>query len=374
MTPFRLRALEARVYRAPIPAPVTTSFGAMTNRPMVLVRAEDRDGAVGWGEVWCNFPSVGPEYRARLVNQVIAPLAVDQMFAGPAQAFQMLTERTAVLALQSGEPGPFANGIAGIDIALWDLQARRAGVPLFRLLGGTNPQIRVHASGLNPDGPAALAAERQAEGHRAFKLKVGFGHARDRANLRSLRDTLGDDAALMADANQAWTLEQALDAAPALGRFGLAWLEEPLRADRPWAEWQALAAQATMPLAAGENLSGEAFDAAVAAGALGIVQPDAGKWGGVSATLPVARAVVAAGLSYCPHWLGGGIGLLASAHLLAAAGGLGALEIDSNPNPLRTLLCGPLASIAEGFAALSEQPGLGATPDEAMLKEFAVTP
>ena len=371
MTPIRLRALEARLYRAPIPSPVTTSFGVMTDRPALLVRAEDQDGAAGWGEAWCNFPSVGPEYRARLINHVIAPLAVGQSFDGPVGAFAALTERTAVLALQSGEPGPFANGIAGIDLALWDLQARRAGMPLFRLLGG-NPRIQVYASGLNPDGPAALAAERQAEGHRAFKLKIGFGHTRDRANLQSLRDALGDGAALMADANQAWTLEQVLDAAPALERFGLAWLEEPLRADRPWPEWQALAARLAVPLAAGENLSGEAFGAAVAAGALGVIQPDAGKWGGISATLPVARAVVAAGLSYCPHWLGGGIGLLASAHLLAAAGGPGALEIDSNPNPLRAQLCGPLIRITEGAATLGEQPGLGAAPDEAALKDFAV--
>ena len=378
---IEVRSLRAQVYRAPVAAPVVTSFGTMRDRPMVLVRVEDRDGAVGWGEIWCNYPSVGPEYRARLVDGVLAGLVEGRRFAGPAAAFAGLTEATAVLALQSGEAGPFAQCIAGIDIALWDLAARRAGTPLWQLLGGkapgtAAPSVPVYASGLNPDAPAALAAACRAAGHRAFKLKVGFGAARDRANLADLRAELGEAATLMADANQAWSLDDALAQAPALERFGLRWLEEPLRADRPWAEWRALASGLAVPLAAGENVAGEAgFGAAVASGALGVVQPDVAKWGGLSRTLPVARAIAAAGLLYCPHWLGGGVGLLASAHLLAAVGNPdapGALEVDANPNPLRTLTCGPLARVADGRAALPAEPGLGPAPDEAALRPFRV--
>ena len=77
-------------------------------------------------------------------------------------------------------------------------------------------------------------------GHRALKLKIGFDPAADRANLASLRQLVGDGM-LAADANQAWSMEQALEIAPHLGEFDLAWLEEPIRADRPWQEWQALA-------------------------------------------------------------------------------------------------------------------------------------
>ena len=111
--------------------------------------------------------------------------------------------------------------------------------------------------------------------------------------------------------------------------FGLDWLEEPLRADMPWDTWKELAASTTIPLAAGENVAGGgAFDAALAAGALRVVQPDLAKWGGFSGCLPVAKAIRAAGKRFCPHYLGGGIGLLASAHLLAAAGGDGLLEIE----------------------------------------------
>lgn len=370
---FTLRSLRASVYRCPIETAVVTAFGVMRERPMVLVRAEDADGAIGWGEIWCNFPAVGAEHRARLAESVLAILVEGRKFDSPRDAFREMTARTAVLALQSGEPGPIAQAIAGVDIALWDLAGRRAGQPLWRLLGGTSPRVRVYASGLNPEAPERLAQARRAEGHTAFKLKIGFGAERDLANLRALRANLGADVALMADANQAWDLDEALAIASRLGPFGLRWLEEPLRADRPWADWRRLAEATPIPLAAGENIYGDNdFDAAIASRALRVVQPDMAKWGGFSGCLPLARRVLAAGLRYCPHYLGGGIGLLASAHLLAAAGGDGMLEVDANPNPLRTKLCGPLATVIDGACTLTEEPGLGSARETGFLERWAV--
>lgn len=377
MTPLPLSALrpariEAFVFRCPIATPVRTSFGTMHDRPAVFVRAEDQDGAVGWGEIWCNFPSCGAEHRARLLETVMGPLLTSRDFTGPAQAFEWLTGKTAVLAIQSGEPGPMAQVIAGIDLALWDLCARRAGQPLWRYLGGRSDEIGVYASGLNPDRPQALAAARRDEGFRAFKLKIGFDEERDLANLAALRTLLGPQAPLMVDANQAWSLDQARHMAQRLREFDLGWLEEPLRADRSWSEWLALAETTDIPLAAGENIAGlPAFEAALQAGALAVLQPDLAKWGGVSGCWPVIERAQQAGLRYCPHFLGGGIGLLASAHVLAAAGSEGMLEIDANPNPLRTRLAGKLAQIDEGRARLGEQPGLGIEPDLQSLADAA---
>ena len=93
------------------------------------------------------------------------------------------------------------------------------------------------------------------------------------------------------------------------------------------------------------------------------MQPDAAKWGGVSGCHALARMIADAGCTYCPHYLGGGVGLLASAHLLAAAGGNGLLELDVNDNPLRDELCGSLREIRDGHATLADAPGLGAEPD-----------
>jgi D-galactarolactone cycloisomerase len=363
---------QAFVFRCPIRTPVQTSFGIMRDRPALYVRVEDHDGAVGWGEVWCNFPACGAEHRANLLDTVLAPLLLARAYASPAEAFAHLTDRTEVLAIQSGEPGPMAQAIAGIDVALWDLCARRAGQPLWRYLGGLADRVGVYASGINPDRPQDIAAARRDEGFRAFKLKVGFGEAHDLGNLAALRELLGADAPLMVDVNQAWDVAEACRMAPLLREFGLAWLEEPLRADRPWSEWVRLAQATDIPLAAGENLaSTAAFEAAMADAPLAVLQPDLAKWGGISGCWPVIAQARASGLRYCPHFLGGGVGLMASAHVLAAAGGDGLLEIDANPNPLRTLLSQPLTRIVDGGCALGDAAGIGVTPDPVQLAEVA---
>lgn len=369
---LKLSRVEAFVFRAPVDTPVQTSFGVMRDRPAVFVRVTDSDGAVGWGEIWCNFPTIGAEHRARLVDAVFAPLLQGRSFASPEMAFLELTRQTEVLAIQAAEPGPVAQCIAGIDIAIWDLHARRLALPLWKLLGGKSPRIRVYASGLNPTAPEKLAAERLAEGYRAFKLKVGFGRERDMANLKAMRSVIGDRP-LMVDANQAWDLETAAEMAAAIAEFDLGWLEEPLRADRPWQEWRQLAGKTALSLAAGENLAGfAAFEQALESHALGVMQPDMAKWGGFTGCLTVAKKILGHRMRYCPHFLGAGVGLLASAHLLAAAGGDGMLEVDANPNPLRALTCGPLSRVAEGMVSLPAEPGLGTLPDLAALSEYAV--
>ena len=135
--PPPIARLQALVLRWPVREPVRTSFGTMLDRPAVLVRIEDAEGAHGWGEAWCNFPSCGAEHRAQLIETVLAPLLVGRAFETPETAFDEMTARTAVLALQCGEPGPLAQAIAGVDIALHDLTARRAGLPLWRLLAAS---------------------------------------------------------------------------------------------------------------------------------------------------------------------------------------------------------------------------------------------
>src|SRR6478752_6024444 len=108
---FTVRTIQAFCYRYPLSTPVVTSFGRMLNRPAVFVRAEDEDGVVGWGEVWSNFPSTGAEHRARLVNEVLAPAVIGFAASQPSDIFETLTQGTSVLALQSGEAGPFAQAI-----------------------------------------------------------------------------------------------------------------------------------------------------------------------------------------------------------------------------------------------------------------------
>jgi D-galactarolactone cycloisomerase len=367
---FVIRNIEAFCYRYPLSTPVVTSFGRMLDRPAVFVRVEDDDGQIGWGEVWANFPSTGAEHRARLINEVLAPLIRGYAASQPSDVFEKLTQATSVLALQSGELGPFAQTIAGIDLAVWDLYARRRGTALWKLLGDNRSEIRVYASGINPTGSRQMAEAALSRGHRALKLKVGFDLANDCANMASLRQLVGDGM-LAADANQGWSTERTIEVAPHLVEFGLAWLEEPIRADRPWQEWQTLRKSVNVPLAAGENIASRAgFAQALGDDVLRVVQPDIAKWGGLSVCSEIARDVLKSGKIFCPHYLGGGIGLLASAHLLAGVGGDGLLEVDSNDNPLRDLFCGPVNTISNGTVTLSDDPGLGIEPNLSSIEKY----
>ena len=367
---FAIRKLEALCYRYPLSTPVVTSFGRMLNRPAVFVRVEDDDGYAGWGEVWANFPSTGAEHRARLVNEVLAPVISGFAASEPSAVWEHLTQATAVIALQSGEPGPFAQVIAGVDLAVWDLYARRRNIALWKLLGGSGGRMRVYASGINPTGARQMAEAALNRGHRALKLKIGFDLAADRANLASLLELAGGGM-LAADANQAWSMQQAIEVAPHLGEYDLAWLEEPIRADRPWPEWQRLRQVIGVPLAAGENIATRAgFKQVLGDDVLRVVQPDIAKWGGLTVCSGIARDILKAGKVFCPHYLGGGIGLLASAHLLAGVGGDGLLEVDANDNPLRDRFCGPVADIRDGMVTLGDGPGLGIEPDLSSIEAY----
>lgn len=340
----------------------------MSNRPAVIVAVTDPEGVVGYGEIWSNFPPCGAEHRARLAIDTATPLIVGKTWDTPDKIFDHLTAKLRTLAIQSGEPGPIAQVIAGIDTAVWDLVARREGVPLWRLLGGQGDgSMPGYASGINPEGSLEQAKEAALNGYRAFKLKIGFGHDRDLSNLRSLREGLGHDVSIMVDANQGFDLDEAMAMSELIAPYKPLWFEEPLSADSPLDDWKALAEASPVPLAGGENIRGEdAFDEVIDAGVFAVIQPDLAKWGGISRGLPLAKRIIDGGARYCPHYLGGGIGLMASAHLLAAAGGDGMLEIDSNKNPLREGLAKPYPQFDDGQLALSDAAGLGVAPDPLM--------
>ncbi len=359
--PFEIAELTVTVYRAPVARPVRTAFGAMTDRPAVIVRARTADGATGHGEIWCNFPTCGAEHRARLVTSLLAPLVVGRRWRSPAEAFAELTRHAARVALQAGEPGPLAQAIAGIDIALWDLAAQRAGQPLWRLLGGNGrrPPAGLCQRHQPRSARLAQALAARAAGYRAFKLKIGFGRETDLGNLAALREALGPRGA---DRGRCQ---------PGLGARGGGRDEPGARArstrsgsrsrSPPTARSRTGGGSPTpspIPLAGGENLRGEAqFDAALAAGALAIFQPDVAKWGGISGCLPLARRVARGRPALLPALSRRRHRALASAHLLAAAGGDGLLEIDCNPNPLREGLAMPHPPLEDGRLVLAGRRG-----------------
>jgi L-alanine-DL-glutamate epimerase-like enolase superfamily enzyme len=372
MEQIKLSRIEAQVYRVPLDIPVKTSFGSMYDRPAVLVRVEDSDGIVGWGEVWCNWPACGAEHRALLVTNDLADLCLGQPFDTPGALYTYLTDRTAVKVLQTGEMGPFSHAIAGLDIAVWDLFGKRAEQPIAKLLSrDAASSIRAYASGIHINDAAEVIPASRVAGFRHFKVKVGFDRDRDISLIREVAGALQPGEGLFADANQGWTPDAARHFLAATRSLSLGWMEEPLRVDTPAHVWQALALDMEVPLAGGENLIGMGhFQQAIEEGALAVIQPDVAKWGGISGCIEVARLALSHGRRYCPHYLGAGIGLVASAHLLAAAGGDGLLEIDVNPNPLRGAIRPTWPEMHDGWTEIPVAPGLGVAPDLDSLETY----
>jgi len=378
---IRLARIETYLFRAEVSEAVKTSFGSIPRRSALLIRAEDQDGAYGWGEIWCNFPPFSADNKVNLMETVIAPPALAGRFEGPAEAWHELTAKTRRWSIQSGELGPIAACLAGLDLALWDMTARRAALPLRRLLNREcdRDSVPAYASGLNPDSAVRTVQRARQAGFRAFKVKVAFGLENDLAVLGQLGHELGEGEKLMVDANQGWDMADARIAVPrlaaqgvggqglrwqGLGWQGLGWIEEPIPADSPAEHWAELAMLSDAPLAGGENVAGFAnFASLISARSHKVVQPDMLKWGGVTGCFAVARRAVDSGLTYCPHWLGSGIGLAAAAQLLAAVGGDGLLEHDVMENPLREALATPFPRVKRGVLPLPTGAGLGVEPD-----------
>jgi len=367
---FRIARLDVYALEAKIATPVATSFGSMSSRVSALLRIEDADGHAGWGELWGNFPSITCAYRATLAGRVLPEPLLGAKVESPGAFCIQLADRLRVLAVQSAEPGPIASVLAATNQALWDLTARRRGLPLRRALNENAAEtVPVYASGLNPNASVEMTVRAREAGHRAFKAKIGFGDEVDRRHPHGLRLMLKEDEQLFVDANQRWLLAEAIARIPMLEEAEVDWWEEPMLAETSPGDWGVLRGSTMIPLAGGENLRDMgAFRTAFSY--LEFVQPDIGKWGGVDGCLAIARSALEHDCTYCPHWLSGGVGLMHSAHVLAAAGGDGRLEVDANPNPLRTRVIDPATGIFEGTLHIVAPAGIGIESPVDDLSEF----
>lgn len=375
-----IKSLEAFVYRAPLKEPRRNSFGAQLDRACALIKLVDADGIVGWGEAFCNWPSVAAEHRARLAGSLMAPLIEGQTFDDPPALFAFLNQKLFRMRHQSDERGPFDQTYCGIDLAAWDIWAQKAGKPLWQVLQGEGDDpsgapsgIALYASGLSPASAERLCAEAWDKGLKAAKIKAGFEDGSDIESLRAARATYGDEMSLMADANQAWSPDEAIAWAEQARELNLYFLEEPIYAEQPLDVWKRVADAAGMQLAAGENIrSTVRFRDIVAKGGVRVIQPDIIKWGGLTTIREVAREARSQSARVAPHYLGGGIGFVATAHLLAAVAPDGLLELDVSENPVRELIAAPFPTVRNGRVELPTAPGLGVAPNVEALARYRV--
>ncbi|MGP4024922.1 L-talarate/galactarate dehydratase [Actinomadura sp. 3N407] len=208
----------------------------------------------------------------------------------------------------AGRGGLATQAIAAIDIALWDLKARRAGLPLAKLLGAHRDSVRCYnTSGGFLNAPLEEVLENAAASVEAgiggIKIKVGHpDHAEDMRRVTAVRESLGDAFPLMVDANQQWDRPSALRMGRALDAFGLTWIEEPL--DAHDAEGHAaLARRLDTPVATGEMLTSVAEHCElIDKDAADIIQPDAPRIGGITNFLKVATLADHRHLQLSPHF------------------------------------------------------------------------
>ena len=206
---------------------------------------------------------------------------------------------------------PFAQVVAGLDVAAWDAVAQRAGTPLWRLgAEAHNHVLTAYASGIDSADIQTLIPPLQQAGWHAYKLKVGFGTEEDRRALGALRAAAGPDASLMVDANQAWEFPQAERQIRALAGEGLHWVEEPIAADRPADEWRL--AEIGPALAAARTCAVPKRSRPPSTSASRCCSPTIIKWGGMAGAARITRSP-ATPASWGADYLAGGVGLAASA-------------------------------------------------------------
>jgi len=360
VTTPKIVSVRTILVRQDLPRPMAGPFGTLAARHNLIVAVETDRGSLGLGEVWANFPPWGCGERKDIVDHCLVPMLVGQELDDPRRLYRLMSERTRLLALQWGAPGPVHQAIAGVDIALWDAHARDRNLPLRRLLASRNVPDRVpaYASGIGPDDTVERIEAGRIAGHTRFKVRIPFGVEVARRMLREARAACGE-APLMADANQALTEDEAKALVPDLAAARLQWLEEPFPVDDVEA-YERFAVLSPAPLAWGENARGlDGLQRCIDSRAE-VIQPDITKTLGISDGLIVGQRVLAAGKRLCFHMYGGPIGLFASAQLTAALRG-DWLEMDGNPNPLYERVLTTVPRIEDGFLLLGDAPGLGVT-------------
>lgn len=357
----RISSVKARTVVIPMRRSVAFSTRAIPARGYTLVRITCDDGSEGrsivqhGGSRFTTIPSDA-------VRGLLAPILVGD---DPHRS-EGLWADCYQDALHSGRQGAVMRALSAVDIALWDRNARAAGLPLWRYLGAVRTEtVPAYASGgyYYADGTLDdLVAEVRANvdrGYRAFKMKIGRVAPREDAQrIQLVREVIGLDAPLLLDANNAWR-DDLPAAVRAMGHFephAPYWIEEPFGVDDV-ANHAAFRRHTRIPVATGEVLSGRAgFQALLAAGAASILNPDAGVCGGITEYRRIAAMAAGFGVPTAPH-------SLEDVHVHLAAATPNTLFVECFPeddlHPLRAVVQSELELTADGELRLPSEPGLG---------------
>ena len=339
-------------------------FGGMprTTMDILALRVDTDAGISGWGEAFGG--PTAPATRL-VIEQLVAPLAVGR----DASAIEALMTELARKLQNFGRGGSITFALSGLDIALWDIAGKAAGLPLHRLLGGAvRGEIAAYASMLAYHDAALVeknAAKAVSEGFRQLKL-----HEKTVADVAAGRSGAGAGVPMMVDTNCPWSVAEAIDMARALAPFEPAWIEEPVWPPEDVAGLAQVRLATTIPIAAGENARTLIdFKWLLEAGAVSVIQPSIGKMGGITEMRKVKMLAEMHNTRFVPHCTYFGPAALATMHILSTVAATPVLErfyctLEASP-------FGDALIARDGRVRLPEEPGLGADPDPQLLARYA---
>jgi L-alanine-DL-glutamate epimerase-like enolase superfamily enzyme len=391
--PMQITTVGTRTLRYPCARPFASAGSYFTARTALLVFVETDAGLTGVGEATLAAGPAG-------VTQVVIEEELTPMLLGEDPlCVEFLWQRMYRRSFRHGRRGVLLNAIAGIDIALWDIVGQAAGLPLYRVLGACHERLPTYASGgLYSHGKDARALAEEcagyvANGYKAVKMKVGRNHdlevdrladlpnaaqlrvslEEDIERVRAVRDAIGPQVGLAMDANNAWDRTTALRFCREVADCRLLWLEEPVLTDDMGASAE-LARALDVPIAGYETETGLVpCRDLLAAGAVGMAQPDITYSGGFSEYRRIAALAEAYNVPLAPHAFSTAIVLAASVHLAASLPNGYTIEVDQNPNALREeLLEEPLTVDSDGMSAPPQGPGLGVRLRQDVLDRYTV--
>jgi L-alanine-DL-glutamate epimerase-like enolase superfamily enzyme len=347
----RITSIEPGFYRIPLPTVLTDSMhGEMRAFELNTVRIRDSDGAEGVGYTF----TVGRNGAA--IDTILARELPEIMDGEEADEIERLWHKAWWALHYGGRGGPTVLALSAFDMALWDLKAKRANLPLWKALGGYDPRVPCYAGGIDLELPLdqllRQTDDNLGKGFRAIKMKVGRANLfEDVERVRAMREHLGTNFPLMVDANMKWSVDGAIRAARALQPFDLTWIEEPTIPDDPAGHARILR-EGGQPIAAGENLRTLwEFKLYVAGGAVTYPEPDVTNCGGVTPFMKIAHLAEAFNLPVTSHGAHD-----VTVHLLAACPNRSYLE--AHGFGLERFIAEPL-QIREGVALAPNRPGHG---------------
>jgi L-alanine-DL-glutamate epimerase-like enolase superfamily enzyme len=370
----RITALRSRSVAVPLAVVTSLSNRNVQARHYGLVEVDGDDGQTGVG--FCYVGSAGGTIFPEIVSTLLAPVVVGR----DAHEVEGIWEGMYQEALLQGRAGTVMRAISAIDVALWDRNARAAGLPLYKLLGGCREgRVPAYASGgyfVEGKTPEMLADEAEGfvrQGFKALKIKVGRHEdpGLEEERLAAVRARVGRDVIVMLDANNAWKdVPTALRTLKRLERHEPYFIEEPFGPDDV-ANHARLARATPIPVVTGEIEAGRwRFKALLDSDAAIILQADACVCGGVSEFRRIAATAASYGVTLAPHWFHD-----VHAHLVASTPNCRYVEFFPNSDVLnfRELIDHQLEAEA-GDLLLPNRPGLGFGFRPDRVERFATSP